>query len=462
MLRDDEDHAPYMIATSVRKTLVTAAASAVISVMLLAVFFALNRASLDLDLATAKAHIAQGFREHTLSYETHRKGDTQIGRHQYNDCLILMMAVEQHGTTAELTVSPTQVGFGDPRGICADIEHASNGDPPTTAPAFYHQYIHGQTMLMRLLLPHAQVGTIRTVYKSLIVLVLVVGIGLALYGLKRGQTNAASLFWLIIFLAFTRFFGIESFGQSFGHAPADLVFLSFALLLSIWSHRGGVSAKLAIPLMAVFGSLTVIFELLTGGIPLGLALVVGGLPFALFPGEVNQLKRNVWHGLVAFCTAVATGLIVKAVVAIVVFGTDTLAVTAGQLQLRMGLTGASGTRHGIGPFRFVKAIYKGLDSLTPGTPQLSLLALVLAIFVGQRTARKFWRTSNPLLRLQTRCLVWSNALLVSMLVAFWEHTIVHAWFMDRVLCWTIGSGFALFALSFAKINQQSPDSRVTP
>jgi len=34
-----------------------------------------------------------------------------------------------------------------------------------------------------------------------------------------------------------------------------------------------------------------------------------------------------------------------------------------------------------------------------------------------------------------------------MLMLLWEHSIIHAWFMDRVLVWTIGSGFALFTLA---------------
>jgi hypothetical protein len=30
---------------------------------------------------------------------------------------------------------------------------------------------------------------------------------------------------------------------------------------------------------------------------------------------------------------------------------------------------------------------------------------------------------------------------------FWQHTMIHAWFMDRVLAWIIGSGLALFGLA---------------
>ena len=442
-----------MKAPGFRRAFVTASLASLISLACVGIFFLLNAHSVARDLASSKVAIRAAFDNHTLGYELGRRGDAIMGQHQYNDCLVLMMAVDQRGTATELTVSPTQSSYGDPRGVCADTEHLAKGDAAVGEPAFYHQYMHGQTMLLRYLLPLMTVRSIRTLYKALMVLILFAGIAVALAGLAQQRSAQVNLFWLIMFLAFARCFGLETFGQSLSHAPSDLVFVGFALLLSIAAYRGGISSRLAIPLVAVFGSLTLIFEMLTGGIPLGLALIVGGLPFALKPGPDDEppgrVISDVVNGLISFCAAVAAAIFTKAVAAIAVFGIDTIIISAQQLRLRMGLTGASGTGRSINPLQFVRSIGLGLDGLVPGTPLLGFLLLATAIFIGQWSARKLWRTPVPLLRLRVRCLVASNALIVLMLLVFWEHTIVHAWFMDRMLVWTVGSGFALFAMYLA-------------
>ena len=43
-------------------------------------------------------------------------------------------------------------------------------------------------------------------------------------------------------------------------------------------------------------------------------------------------------------------------------------------------------------------------------------------------------------------------------MVFWQHTIQHAWFMNRIFVWTYCSGFALFA--FGVVVSRSPREKV--
>jgi hypothetical protein len=83
-----------------------------------------------------------------------------------------------------------------------------------------------------------------------------------------------------MFLVFALWFGLESFGQSRGHGPSDIVLLGYVLSLAVCSARGGGNTRSVILISALFGGTTIMFQLLTGGIPLGLALLVGGVRFS--------------------------------------------------------------------------------------------------------------------------------------------------------------------------------------
>jgi len=70
----------------------------------------------------------------------------------------------------------------------------------------------------------------------------------------------------------------------------------------------GLSRTLAkvICLAALFGIGTIVFEFLTGGIPLGWAALIGALPFA-FAADTppERIVRAVLSGLTAYSTAIA-------------------------------------------------------------------------------------------------------------------------------------------------------------
>jgi hypothetical protein len=190
--------------------------------------------------------------------------------------------------------------------------------------------------------------------------------------------------------------------------------------------------------------LVAIFEFLTGGIPLGLAVIVGGLPFALRDSDPAETLERVIEAAAAFCIAVLACLAFKLGLALWVFGIDSLRESAAQLGVRMGM---GSDEAGLGLLQAIKKLVKGLSSLATGMHVLAGAILFTAIGFGTWGARVLIRTGDPVARARAIHLVASNLVIVSMLALLWQHTVIHAWFMERIFVWTIGTGFALFALA---------------
>lgn len=422
-------------------------AGLIVSALLMAAFFALNSASLGHKLPQARAHVAEAFVSGELGREDWLRGNSQIGQHQFNDCLILGMAVDQRGPAEHLAVSPIFPGSSDLDHLCADLGDWIGGKPAAGPPLFYHNYLHGHTLLTRWLLPDMPVSAIRALYRNALVLIVMAGLALALVGLARRKAVAANLFWALVFISFARFFGLEAFGPSLSHGPSDLVVVLGALFLCSATQRGGLGPRAAMAFGAVLGSFTILFEFLTGGIPLGLALVTGGLAFAIKPADRGAMLHTLLSAFGAFCAAVATGLIAKAIVTLNVFGLEAVRATGKELAARMALTDGPRGAIDTGLYSFAKGVLKGLDGLVPGTHLMSALMIGIALSAGGWGVRQLWASRDDVLALRTRALLASNVLIAVMLLGFWQHTMIHAWFMDRVLAWTIASGLALFALA---------------
>jgi hypothetical protein len=372
-------------------------------------------------------------------------GNTDIGRHQYNDCLIIYMATNQQAASDELMTSPIKPMPRNTETMCSALRVFVGGDKAAgQTSVWYHQYIHGHTMLARFLLPNLSVEAMRNLFHTLQTLLVLAGILLAMLALVRGRRTTESLFWLIIFLAFSRWFGLETYGQSLSHGPSDAIILIYLLFLATAASCGGLSRWTSLIAAALFGSLTAIFEFLTGGIPLGLAIIVGGLPFALRDSDSAEQLDRVIEAAAAFCVAVVACLAFKLGLALSVFGIESFRESAAQLQVRMGI---GSTEASPGLIESIKKLVKGINSLAAGMHVLAGAILFIALGFGVWSARLLIRTGASTVRARAIHLVASNGVIVALLLLLWQHTVVHAWFMERIFVWTIGTGFALFAFA---------------
>jgi hypothetical protein len=420
----------------------------VVALLMLPAIYWLNYHSIGYRNADAAAAVRAAFASGELQDEAYLPGDTDRGVHQFNDCLILYQAIDQAAPRSALAVSPL-ADFNDP---CRSLRALAGGVPQPHA-FLYHRYLHGHTIVARYALPHISVSALRAVYKSGQTLILAIGIGLALAHLVIGRGAAGHgrrldhLFWLVIFGTFARWFGLESFGQSLGHGPADMTLLGFLLLLYGARCLGGLPIRAVAPLAALFGIGTILFEFLTGGIPLGWAALIGALPFALAPDIApRRMARASLAGISAYSAAIATALAAKLWLVWSNFGAAGLRSITDELAVRTGMA-AGGEQADTSLRGLFEAVWRGSGALASGMHLMSGLAILAALACGAWGIGRLARDRDAGLRMRACLLAGSNGAILLWIALFSQHFIVHCRFMDRIFAWTLASGFALFALA---------------
>jgi hypothetical protein len=430
---------------------------AAVGLIAMVLFYAGSRAALYRDLPEARERVVQAFAHGDLKDANYAHGNTIIGSHQFNDCLILGLALNQPSSLArELSITPLIPAVpkaGDPEAgpddhaPCVALRHLANGDSDVISPDYYHRYVHGQVVLTRYLLPLIGVAGMRDLYKNAQSAILISGFAIALVRLVRTGSGVFVGFALI-FACFARWFGIGDFGQSLGHAPSDMVILIYLVLLCVGAGRAWLVKALPAA-AAAFGALTMIMELLTGGLPLGVAVVVGTSAMVCPPNaSPRDLIDITLRALIAFVAAAMTCLLLKLAVSVAVFGPTVLADYGHQLGVRMALT-----KEGDAPISgllFLEKLIAGLSGLAEHSRLLAGGAIAVAIAAGAWGLGTVLRShASPADRLRAILLALSTLAIVLWFPLFWQHTIEHAWFTERILVWLLVVGFSLFAEGLA-------------
>lgn len=422
-----------------------AVATIVYSVLLGLSWFSLGSDSRQATAAVAAAYSSGDLTEYDITMM-----DARIGAHQFNDCLILDQAISRSGTRPQMTVTPPNDLANRTTGVCRELKdsvlHGKHGQMN-----FYQNYIHGHTVLARLLLGVLPVKAIRTLYQLVICGLLVAGLVFAMReALSRGATVNV-LFWLCFFASFARFYGVEYFGQSLGHAPADAVLLGYALWLQAVSFSEQSRPAEFVVGAAMFGALTAIFEFWTGGLPLGIALTIAGVTMA--ERRDDRLWSSVMQACVSFATAVATIAVIKIVLTQMLFGDGAVTSAGSEFFARVA---GSAQFNGFPPptvDNIISRVLQGLGGMAGGQPELVVMILSLAVVFG---AAGFVHLRRTELRSRAALIAASNLVLVLWVAALNHHFYIHAWFMTRIFAWTIATGFALFAMAVATRQSLSP------
>ena len=433
------------------------------------IFFIASHASLNRSLDKAIANVQEAFISGDLLAGANRApGNTTIGIHQYNDCLIIGMSIDQRpGFKSRLAVSPILTHYTTPppsydaaaslhslrlvdraawHHPCPTLHRLAGGEQPSQDVIFYNRYMHGHTILARYLLPIASIRSIRLMYSLLLTALVMAGVLYCCFKMAAGVRLAHFTVWLIIFFGFARWFGLESYAQSFSHAPSDAIVLGYLLFLCISSAKG-LAAPTLIKSASIFGALTMMFEFLTGGLPLGLAIVLGALPMALRSDEKDfTIGSTAFHASIAFGTAAVICLVLKVCLALLLFGPVVIHNFVGQLGVWTAFPAEPGLPWD-GLWAFIWTVAVSLGVMAGKMSMLAALAVSAAVMFGAWGAAVILRSATSArLKDTTWLLLVSNAPIAIWLVAFWHHTIVHAWFMDRIFVWTLATGFSLFAM----------------
>ena len=417
-------------------------------------FFAASKLALDRDVRAAASHVAAAFRSGELVLDPYQEGSTTIGSHQWNDCLITAMAIDQRGDRTRLALSPIIAGFPDlahDADPCAVLDHLVSGARPDAELYYYDRYVHGATVLLRYLLPHFRVGQVRAIYRFAITSVLVAGFALALVGIARDRRVAAHTVLAVVFLALTRFFGLESFSQSLGHGPADLVAALYALTLAFMLFDP-VRPVFVILAAALFGAFTLVFELFTGGIPLGLAMVIGLAALGARTGGQASEYRLAACAAGAYIGAAAVTYAFKVGATVYLAGSGVVADIAAQL-----IHYSPAADEGTGFVAAAASICRSIGVLAGGMTLLAAAAVLGGVAAGFYGLRQiFRRNEGPALRQRAVLLACSVLPIPLWFLAFPNQVAIHAWFIDRVVVWVVAAGFALFSLAIATRHRAEP------
>ena len=311
------------------------------------------------------------------------RGNTTIGEHQYNDCLILLMAIDQRLENRwQLAVSPS-APLAEGQQPCDVLQTFAQTNQTEIGVQPYHRYLHAHMVLMRYILPLADIATIRWVLSVLSLLILAVA-ALAMFRLTRGDDVFRGLLFVSIGFGFARWFGFESFSQSLGHAPADAVAVVFALYLCVVS-RGQLSRLQLVTASALFGCFTMLTEFLTGGLPLGLAMIIGIAPFVLkSSADRMEIVVSAAASAAAFVIAAGLCLVIKLALATAVFGPEVITDFASTLEQR--------TAGDPDPLKWLRKVIGGLSTPVGGLHYFMagfglLLAVAAAFWDGRKSSR---------------------------------------------------------------------------
>jgi hypothetical protein len=273
-----------------------------------------------------------------------------VDRFGGNDCLILTMLMMPRESPSRAAISPRMPLLpqqahnthfsGYPRGAhCRDLAAIMTGrkdGPISEQPPllYYHRYLHGDVTLAALLLARLSVhAASQFLLGACYALVLALAFAAAVR-LRRAdpaeQFRARSFLAIAAVLAF--FYGLTQFGRSFSFAPTDIVIGGF-LLFSLCYPLGELSERAFVVVVSLFAAGIAVFEFLTGGIPLALAILVAIIALGHRGERVSY--RRLAIGLASFAAALAACFATKLAFVAGIWGTQELVDFFSVLQDRM-------------------------------------------------------------------------------------------------------------------------------
>ena len=261
---------------------------------------------------------------------------------------------------------------------------------------------------------------------------------------------------MIISLVLSAFYAMPIFDRSFSFAPTDLVLLIF-LIICYFRPTGGQSDNGFLLLVSIYAAMIAILEFLTGGIPMGISTLITMIVL----GNTRQkehLQKLITDGLTVFIATTVFCFMFKLIAVHLVWGSVLDDFRSALLHRINGdvynlLSESAKTaleQHGLNPSIITSNIFMriglgigmivyssftlGLGSHILGALLTTLPTLILFFIIhrtikGQKPARL---RHDELFTLGLAACVpfgWY--------ITFSNHTILHSYFMTRLLTWNI-------------------------
>jgi hypothetical protein len=412
-------------------------------------------------------HIRTAFANGALQERDWLPAYDRLGINQYNDCLLVQMFVFRHDAWAD-TVAPIVIFNDWPETLradngqqiseCAIARSAAFSDTPLALyPAqsyyAYGRYIHAFRLPAYLLLEKFDVGVIRQFYRAtafgVLGMILITQMLLILWRIQQagdsirdGDHIIQAIFFIMLSMILMRFYGLAQYSPSLTHAPSDiLIFVAIAVISVLNISR--ISVWMLCALCGIFGALVFALEFLHGALPLGLAALIACIAMkADRQSSARQIATTVFVSGSSFVVGACAGLLIKIMTLALTFGPQAVIGFFSQLDYRM--------RGGEGPLSDVpESLGQNLHLIFFEDYRISkaflfATGLLLIVAFGIVLAR-----ATQALAVQALVLLLSVLVIVVWYSLFRNHTVIHAFFMVRLLVWPLiaTAGMVIIALS---------------
>jgi hypothetical protein len=414
--------------------------------------------TLSRDVGPLRHAIAFAFQTGALPDHLVAVPDRRTGAFTYNDCVILIMAVNTSQPLVKKVLSPALIAkLSDPGETDAclmlrDLVVEGRESDYTNWP--YHRYIHAFVPVTAMAVATLGLDGWRTVllvvnYAGVAALG---AIGAACWSRRRREglpARASAIAAMIASVAFALFFGMDFYSQNLSIGLAEPIVFAWAGILAFGQPLVWRESTLVLLTGFTFALITA-FEFWTGQIPVAAAIGVA------FMGLSIRDRRQTWfaaqRALVMLCAAgltIACMLAFKIVVASIVFGQNIAWDLTGQIETRLG--DAS-----YGVFGLVQRLAGRADHIGQGSLALGLGAGLAAVAAGLAGALRL-ASGPPLARSQAAFVGISALMIVAWHLVFRNHSSIHSEFMVRTFAWVWCAGLILLALSLRRSSLHDDD-----
>jgi hypothetical protein len=396
------------------------------------------------------------FETGALTDDNFLKADRERGYHQYNDCLIIQLIVNDVSLFDD-ALAPLARSNSDWTVMCAALRGiVAEGTTNFEVSFGYTRYWHGYVPIATFLLSVFDLDAARTVLKSLVYLSL---LGLALSALRA--PTEAKIFTASVAGASALFWAVPYFGQSLAHAPGDAFLMLGLAGFFFFSDRMCVRRAL-LPYSATFGAGVAYLEFWTGQLPTaaGFLFVAAYLAVVMHHAPGKRLI-DAWIAagvsVLAFLAGAAFSVVSKQALAIMLTDAPVLALFMEQLSYYSGVDSSTRWAGSWGRLSGFLLLLSESATLTHWSKRGALLLGIGAMGAWVGAGLLAWYRSSEGLRPVSDLLAFATGSAAAFVwpVIFSTHTAIHAEYMSRILILPVALGVAVLMIQSRKRRHQT-------
>jgi hypothetical protein len=405
------------------------------------------------------ANVERSFATGDLSDQDYLVDDWRRGLNQYNDCMVIQLAINPRSSPLEKALAPVAYVSDDSYSdVCSSLRRIL--DPSTDKSRLYSdryaRYWHGYVPVTVSLLTLADISVARVALRAFVFAAL-----LTLFVVALGAAGSLRRFGVSVAIAGALFWGLVYYGQALSYAPGDgMVMLGLAAL--ILGSRTLAGNRLII-FSTAYGSLIVFFEMLTAQLPTAACLLFVAsylLPDRTVRGmkQVTDKWARAGGALLAFAAGALLTVLFKQALAAALVGPDVLKSFLSNLRYYAGMSPDSVTGLELHLTPFARLLFAThiltYRSILAGVALLACsgMAWLLAGYLALRSKER--RQLSDFLA----HLVGASGIVVWVLLLP-THTSEHASFMVRMLIVPVSLGWSVLWAALRPLPAiQSPGS----